>query len=132
MTTDSRPAPDGEPSLPDDVWDQFLNDSERAIRSSAPKEPSARARVVARRLREEQERAAAVEVGRSRWSRWTRFGRRRSFSVEPEAWRSGRTDEGDRRARRRSRLRGVIGIALVVALVLFLLAPGRVLSLFGR
>ncbi len=127
MTTDSRPAPDGEPSLPDDVWEQFLNDSERAIRSSAPKEPSARARMVARRLRDEEERAAVLEAGRSRWSR---FGRRRRASAEPAAWRSGRTDAGDRRARRRSRLRGFACLVLVVAVVLFLLAPGRVLSLF--
>ncbi|HEY3482006.1 MAG TPA: hypothetical protein VGL02_24180, partial [Streptomyces sp.] len=59
MTTDSSPVPDEEPSLPDDVWERFVQDSERDIRATAPKEPSARARMVTRRLREEEERAAA-------------------------------------------------------------------------
>jgi len=129
MTTDSRPAPDGEPSLPDDVWEQFLNDSERDIRASAPKEPSARARMVARRLREEQERAAEAEAARPRSG--FRLGRRRRGPAEPPAWRSGRTDAADRRALRRSRLRGLACVVLVVAVVLFLLAPGRVWSLLG-
>ncbi|MBM9507433.1 hypothetical protein [Actinacidiphila acididurans] len=113
MTTDSSPAPEDEPALPDDVWERFVHDSESAIRATAPKEPSARARMVARRLREEEERAAAESKRRRR------FGRR-SAAVAPEAgaWRSGRTDATERRLRRRGRLRAGIGIVLVVALVL--------------
>ncbi|MFI5571558.1 hypothetical protein ACIA6T_30300 [Streptomyces sp. NPDC051740] len=32
---------DGTPSLPEDVWRRFLTDNERAIRATAPREPSA-------------------------------------------------------------------------------------------
>lgn len=39
---------DAAPVISDDVWDLFLHDSETRIRASAPKEPSARARVTAR------------------------------------------------------------------------------------
>ena len=122
MTTDSPPAPEGEPSLPDDVWDQFLQDTERDIRASAPKEPSARARIVARRLREEDERAAALE---QRAGLRGRFGRRGRARRTPEGRRPGVTDAGTRRARRRSRLRGLLGVLLVVVVVLVVLAPGR-------
>ncbi|MGC9379680.1 hypothetical protein [Streptomyces sp. MH13] len=36
--------PDGTPSVPEHVWRQFLEDDERAIRASAPREPAARER----------------------------------------------------------------------------------------
>ncbi|MFJ4749383.1 hypothetical protein [Streptomyces albogriseolus] len=39
---------DGVPSLPDDVWQRFLMDSEQAIRTSAPREPSALQRAAGR------------------------------------------------------------------------------------
>ncbi|MFF3837980.1 hypothetical protein [Streptomyces sp. NPDC001930] len=42
----------GDSSVPDDVWEQFLRDSVEGV-ADAPKEPSARARVVAERLRNE-------------------------------------------------------------------------------
>ncbi|WP_031513572.1 hypothetical protein [Streptomyces sp. NRRL F-5123] len=126
MTTEPPPAAD-EPSLPDDVWEQFANDSERAIRATAPKEPSARARIVARRLREEDERGVDA-VPR-------RFGRRRSRPHTPSqhaaAWRP------DNRPPRRPltpgvrRLRAFAGIVLVVAVVLFLLAPSSAWSWIG-
>lgn len=35
---------DGIPAIPDEVWQKFLEDSERAIRDFAPREPSARER----------------------------------------------------------------------------------------
>jgi len=124
VTTDSSPLPEGEPPLPDDVWDRFLQDSERNIRATAPKEPSARARMVARRLREEDERAAAEAPRR-------RFGRRSGGRVQaaPHAWRSGTTDESERRLSRRRLLRGTIGVVLVVLVVLIALSPGRAWSL---
>lgn len=37
--------PDGTPSVPEYVWRLFLEDDERAIRASAPREPSARDRL---------------------------------------------------------------------------------------
>ncbi|MFE5976336.1 hypothetical protein ACFQ64_29725 [Streptomyces sp. NPDC056460] len=42
----------GDSSVPDDVWEQFLRDSVEGV-PDAPKEPSARARVVTERLRDE-------------------------------------------------------------------------------
>ncbi|GGW97800.1 hypothetical protein GCM10010297_19030 [Streptomyces malachitofuscus] len=35
---------DGTPSVPEDVWQRFLDDTEHAIRATAPREPSARQR----------------------------------------------------------------------------------------
>ncbi|MFJ5137958.1 hypothetical protein [Streptomyces sp. NPDC088707] len=42
----------GDSSVPDDVWEQFLRESVEGV-ADAPKEPSARARVVTERLRNE-------------------------------------------------------------------------------
>lgn len=42
----------GDSSVPDDVWEQFLRDSVEGV-ADAPREPSARARVVTERLRDE-------------------------------------------------------------------------------
>ncbi|MEU9521245.1 hypothetical protein [Streptomyces sp. NPDC048224] len=41
---DDRREPDGTPSVPEYVWRLFLEDDERAIRASAPREPAARDR----------------------------------------------------------------------------------------
>ncbi|MFG1810757.1 hypothetical protein [Streptomyces sp. NPDC049040] len=114
-----------EPSLPDEVWEQFANDSLRAIRASAPKEPSARARIVARRLREEDQRAAEAEP-----RGWRRRRRERPHtpSQAAAAWRP------DNRPPRRPmspsirRLRALAGVLLVVAVVLVVLAPDRTWS----
>ncbi|MEV6113552.1 hypothetical protein AB0L59_13815 [Streptomyces sp. NPDC052109] len=48
----------GESSIPDEEWERFLREAEAGTRG-APEEPSARARMVARRLREEQARPDA-------------------------------------------------------------------------
>ncbi|WP_338894641.1 hypothetical protein WBG99_02160 [Streptomyces sp. TG1A-60] len=37
---------DGGPSIPEEVWQRFLSDSDPAIRASAPREPSARERAL--------------------------------------------------------------------------------------
>jgi hypothetical protein len=59
---------DEPPAVPEEVWELFLTDSEPRIRATAPKEPSARARVVAQRLREQEEFAAtATARRRGRW-----------------------------------------------------------------
>ncbi|MEU6284491.1 hypothetical protein [Streptomyces sp. NPDC047028] len=91
------------PAVPDAVWQRFLDDSERAIRRSAPREPSAR------------ERAAAGAVGAAQASE----------PVEPvgELWqpeeaRPGRAwRELDGRDRCR-RLAGVLGTAAAIVMVL--------------
>ncbi|MEV5935803.1 hypothetical protein ACIQCD_18275 [Streptomyces sp. NPDC093250] len=41
----------GTPSVPEDVWQRFLDDTEHAIRATAPREPSARQRTQGARPR---------------------------------------------------------------------------------
>jgi hypothetical protein len=119
MSTSSAPEPEESP-IPDEVWDRFLNDTERDIRASAPKEPSARARVVARRLREMDARTAEDFPRRPR-----RSGREPSDRPwRPAAARAGRREAGPRAGGRRSGwVRSAVTIVAVVAVVLFVLAP---------
>ncbi|CAL9548735.1 hypothetical protein SUDANB2_04387 [Streptomyces sp. enrichment culture] len=95
---------DDQPSaseLPDDVWEQFTRDTERDIRASAPKEPSARARMVTERLRRQEERGEL-----------------------PPGWRTGPDPLGtNRRAGRRRKLWAVLGVPVAAAVVLVALKP---------
>ncbi|MEU6912008.1 hypothetical protein [Streptomyces olindensis] len=95
---------DDQPSasqLPDDVWEQFTRDTERDIRSSARKEPSARARMVTERLREQQARG---EV--------------------PPGWRTGPAwQEMNGRAARRRKLGTALGVTVAVAVAVVALKP---------
>ncbi|CAL9544198.1 hypothetical protein SUDANB108_04330 [Streptomyces sp. enrichment culture] len=89
------------PELPDDVWEQFTRDTERDIRASAPKEPSARARMVTERLRRQEERGEL-----------------------PPAWRTGPDPlETNRRAGRRRKLWAVLGVPVAAAVALVALKP---------
>ncbi|MEU7717601.1 hypothetical protein [Streptomyces tibetensis] len=97
--------PSGDPSsasgLPDDVWEQFIRDTERDIRSSAPKEPSARARMVTERLREQDARGE-----------------------QPPGWRTGPAwQEMNGRATRRRKLWAVLGVTVAAGLVMVALKP---------
>lgn len=88
-------------AVPDDVWDKFLQDNEREIRTTAPKEPSARARRVTARLREQEAR-----------------------NQLPPAWRTGPAwQEMNGGARRRRRRRAVFGVILATAVVVVALKP---------
>ncbi|MEU0035383.1 hypothetical protein [Streptomyces sp. NPDC006333] len=93
-----------EPSVPDEVWERFIRDSERDIRASAPKEPSARARMVTERLRQQEARG-----------------------VEPQGWRTGpawqemRKAEG--RTARRRRLWAIFGVPVAAAVALVAVRP---------
>ncbi|WP_377268646.1 hypothetical protein [Peterkaempfera sp. SMS 1(5)a] len=123
----SRSAAPGEepPSLPDDVWEQFTRDTEADIRANAPKEASARARLVTERLRLEDE-AAAKAAKRSR------FGRKPKTPALPDGWRTGpawREMEG-RKPRGRKFL-GLVGVVLAVVLVLAALNPQGVRSVLA-
>ncbi|MDO0932897.1 hypothetical protein QQY66_14775 [Streptomyces sp. DG2A-72] len=89
--------PSDETPISDEEWERFLKDAEREIPASAPKEPSARARMVTARLREQDARGQA-----------------------PEAWRAGPDRRvPERRGARRRRLWAILGVpvAIVVALV---------------
>jgi hypothetical protein len=98
-----RPSP-GEghsSSIPDEAWEKFVRDSERGISGSAPKEPSARARMVTERLRQQEARG---EV--------------------PEGWRTGPAwQDTEGRAARRRRLWAIIGVPVTIAVVVVALKP---------
>ncbi|MCX4553937.1 hypothetical protein [Streptomyces sp. NBC_01500] len=99
-------AAEGEPVLPDEVWVQFEQDSERAIRATAPKEPSARARMVTERLRQQD-----------------------AAGIRPAGWRADPGPQRPRRApRKRRRLLGLLGVLVAVGVVLVLLNPQGVLQ----
>lgn len=97
-----EPSEEPESSIPDDVWERFVQDSERDIRlSGAPKEPSARARMVTERLRQEEARGA-----------------------QPEGWRTGPAwREMDGRASRRRRLWAILGVPVAIAVALVAVKP---------
>ncbi|MFK4101424.1 hypothetical protein ACI2L1_15345 [Streptomyces sp. NPDC019531] len=89
-----------DPKIPDDVWEQFARDTERDIRGSAPKEPSARAREVTERLRRQEARGEL-----------------------PEGWRTGpaRQQKKSRRG-----LWGVLGVAVAVVVAVVAVKPSLV------
>ncbi|MEV7062290.1 hypothetical protein AB0N97_05755 [Streptomyces collinus] len=100
--------------LPDDVWEQFTRDTERDIRSSAPKEPSARARMVTERLREQDARGETPPGWRTGPAVGVPPGRAKS-----RAW--GKEMNG--RAARRRKLWAFIGVPLAAAVALVALKP---------
>lgn len=113
-----RPLADEEPSLPDEVWEQFERDSETRIRASAPKEPSARARMVAERLRREDE--AATLRQKRHWGR-----RRRRVRARPDGWRAWPSEGRGRRPR--DWVATVVILSVLVAVLAFALFPWRTL-----
>lgn len=113
-------------SLPDDVWEKFVQDSERDIRASAPKEPSARARMVTERLRAMDEAQARAAAGGKR-----RTGRKRKAArpAPPEGWRTGPPLQVlERRSSRRRRVWSVVGIVVAAALAVVAVNPSAALS----
>jgi len=89
-----------DPKIPDDVWDQFVRDTERDIRATAPKEPSARAREVAERLRRQEARGEL-----------------------PEGWRTGPAWQ---QKKSRRGLWGVLGIAVAVVVAVVAVKPSLI------
>jgi hypothetical protein len=96
-----KPSEEPEPSVPDDIWEQFTRDTERDIRASAPKEPSARARMVTERLRQQEARGE-----------------------QPAGWRTdpARQNANDRAARRRRRW-ALVGVPLAIAVAVVAMKP---------
>ncbi|WP_409059216.1 hypothetical protein [Streptomyces sp. SYP-A7185] len=118
--------------IPDDVWERFERDSLRDIRTSAPKEPSARARMVAERLRRLDEEAALRQaaqsraLGRRRRKRKAARGEGTAGAWRPDEWRA--TPTGPRRDARSERSRRVWSVVIVLggmALAIVLLSPFR-------
>lgn len=94
---------DGTPSLPEDVWQRFLTDNERAIRATAPKEPSALQRTRPG-ADDGAPREDAVEAVGDLWH-------------PDDPWDGPSWREMDRRARLR-RVGRVVGTAAAIALAL--------------
>ncbi|MCM2429129.1 hypothetical protein [Streptomyces sp. RKAG337] len=122
MTTEP-PASGDKSAIPDDVWEKFVQDTEQDIRAQAPKEPSARARMVTERLRREAEVAARQQKKNKRWGRAAK-----AKPGEPAGWRTGPAwQDRESRATRR-RLRGALGVALAVVVLLVVLNPSTALD----
>ncbi|PKT69371.1 hypothetical protein CW362_29990 [Streptomyces populi] len=116
--SDQQPEETNEPTVPDDVWERFARDSERDIRSTAPKEPSARARMVTERLRLQDELEAERAARRG-------FRKKEARSAaQPEGWRTNPARrEANERAARRRKLWAVLGIPLAVAVAVVAMKP---------
>jgi hypothetical protein len=130
VTRGSWPGPEDGSSgsaYPEELWERFLTDNERNIAATAPKELSARARVAARRIREEKERAAARgdrrpgPPGRPRPAQ----DRLDLSSATAAARRAARAAE-DAKERRKRRWINAVGVLLVLATLAFALTAGRV------
>jgi hypothetical protein len=113
-----------ESSIPDEEWARFQIESEGPARLAAPKEPSARARMVTERLRRADEEAARQQ-GRAR--RWARRGKA-PVQAEPDGWRAWPTQQAQKR---RSRLWGLVWVAVAVGVLFLVLNPGRTLAWLG-
>ncbi|MFC5721739.1 hypothetical protein ACFP1Z_16325 [Streptomyces gamaensis] len=121
------PGDDGWSSaVPDEVWEQFARDHEGAIRASAPKEPSARARQVTARLREQDEAAAAAAARKGLFRR----GRSKSNPpAQPDGWRTGPAwQETNGRADRKRKILACIGVLAAVGATVLVLNPHLVLG----
>ncbi|NJP49657.1 hypothetical protein HCJ93_06105 [Streptomyces sp. SBST2-5] len=99
--------PGGGPLLPDDVWQRFLDDDERAIRASAPREPSARQRAEGERTRPPRAGASGRTAGDAVGEMW-----RPEDPWDAPSWRNL---DGRARLRRVGRFAGT---AAAIALVL--------------
>ncbi|MFI8926484.1 hypothetical protein ACIG3E_02205 [Streptomyces sp. NPDC053474] len=127
MSVQSPREPDDEAPIPDEVWARFAQDSEREIRASAPKEPSARARMVAERLRKLDAEAARQQakgtVGRKR-------RKRKEAAAEPwrpDDWRSAPVGprRGGAGSGRWRQVRSVVIVVGFMVLAILLLSPYR-------
>ncbi|MDC0765822.1 hypothetical protein [Streptomyces sp. HD] len=92
-------------SISDEEWEKFVQDAERD-QASAPKEPSARARMVTERLR-----------------------RQDALGEQPPGWRTRPAgQQANGRAVRRRRVWSVLGVLLAVAVAVIALKPSAALS----
>ncbi|WP_329222013.1 hypothetical protein OG352_33150 [Streptomyces sp. NBC_01485] len=97
MVDRSPQEPGDRSSISDEEWRAFVEESERGAAASAPKEPSARARMVTERLRGQG---------------------------EPEGWRTGPAwREMDGRAGRRRKMWSALGVAVALGVVVLSIKP---------
>ncbi|MFE2245649.1 hypothetical protein [Streptomyces lavendulae] len=112
---------DGRPEISDEEWARFADQVARES-ADAPREPSARARMVTERLRrEEAERVAGQGRGR--------FGRRRPVRNDPPGWRTGPAwQEMEGRGKARRRLKATAAIVFIAGLALVAVRPELVID----
>ncbi|MGW2644671.1 hypothetical protein ACWC2T_07080 [Streptomyces sp. NPDC001393] len=123
MSTVPPPDHSDESSIPDEQWEAFLREAVEDGGRNAPKEPSARARMVTSRLR-------AVEgqgSGRRRW--WRRKRAQAPQPSMPPGWRTGPAwREMNGRSSRRRTVGSVIGVLLAAALTVVAVRPSLLLD----
>ncbi|MFF8841676.1 hypothetical protein ACF08N_02945 [Streptomyces sp. NPDC015127] len=110
-----------ESSISDEEWARFQIESEGPARLAAPKEPSARARMVTERLRRADEEAARQQ-GRAR--RLVRRGG--PVQAQPDGWRAW--PDRQTRGRRRSRMWTFLWLAVAIGVLVCLLNPAAAMS----
>ncbi|MFJ1863757.1 hypothetical protein ACIOD1_03915 [Streptomyces sp. NPDC088097] len=115
---------DGGPTISDEEWARFSEQVGREA-AQAPKEPSARARMVTERLRREDEE-------RTRAARRGPFGRRRGRAAvphEPPGWRTGpEWQERTARGRAKRRLKAGVAVVFIAGLALVAVRPELVID----
>lgn len=110
------------PSVSDEEWAEFVRRAEEEP-GQGPKEPSARARMVTERLRQEDaERAAAA--GRGKWFRRKAQPERN----EPPGWRTGPAWQEMQGRRGRGRLKPALAVVLIAGLALVVLRPSLLID----
>ncbi|MGC9381577.1 hypothetical protein [Streptomyces sp. MH13] len=121
---------DPAPSLSDEQLESFLREAaESGHAPSAPKEPSARARMVARRLREEDEAARRAAPGGGRGGRVPGRKRKEPGPPAPPGWRTGPAgQESKGGGSRRRRLGTVVGVLVLAALAVVAVRPSLLLD----
>ncbi|MFG2428816.1 hypothetical protein [Streptomyces sp. NPDC048590] len=126
MSTSTPPEdhPDhgGTPSVSDEQWAQLVRQAE-AGGAGAPKEPSARARMVTARLRELDEQAARAQGSGRRWGRKPK----QVEPWQPDGWRTGPAwQQMNGGARKRRRLAGTLGFLAVMGVLVVAMRPSLV------
>ncbi|WP_149825929.1 hypothetical protein [Streptomyces tailanensis] len=128
MNTDPRDdGPDEKASISDEQWESFLREAEEGGSVSVPKEPSARARMVTQRLREQDEAARCAKGG----GRWRGRGKTAHdpHPATPPGWRTGPAWQEINGTRdRRRKLWSAFGVVLALAVVVVALRPSLLLD----
>ncbi|GAA5215128.1 hypothetical protein [Streptomyces thinghirensis] len=122
-----RPDDESASSLSDEQLAAFLREAAEGGGTSAPKEPSARARMVARRLREEDEAGQRAHPGGGRGGRKGKA--QGPPPATPPGWRTGPASHEGRGGGSRRRRWGVgAGVVALVALAVVAVRPSLVLD----
>ncbi|MFJ8858381.1 hypothetical protein ACIRD8_08060 [Streptomyces sp. NPDC102451] len=112
-----RPEPEG--LVSDEQWAELVRQAERGG-AGAPKEPSARARMVTARLRALDEQAAQAQ-GRGR-----PWGRKQAQPWQPEGWRTGPDPRYANGRSRKRKFTAVLGFLVVLGACVVAMRPSLV------